>query len=53
VILFHTAANLALDTFLLPGTGEYIFKTIAAFGAVVIVIAWSLPTWRLKQAAST
>lgn len=53
VILFHTVTNLALDTFLLPGTGEYIFKAIAAFGAVVIAIAWSLPTWRQKQAMST
>ena len=48
VILLHTVANLALDTFLLPGTGEYIFKVVAAFGAVLIAIAWSLPSWKRK-----
>lgn len=49
VILLHTVANLSLDTFLLPGTGEYIFKIVAAFGAVLIAIAWSLPSWKRKQ----
>jgi membrane protease YdiL (CAAX protease family) len=53
VILLHTVANLALDTFLLPGTGEYIFKIVAAFGAVMIAIAWSLPSWKQKQVTST
>ena len=36
-----------------PGTGEYIFKSITALGAVVIAIAWSLPTRRQKQVMST
>jgi membrane protease YdiL (CAAX protease family) len=48
VILFHTVANLALDTFMLPGTGEYIFKIVATFGAVLIAIAWSLPSRKQK-----
>ncbi len=52
VILLHTVANLALDTFLLPGTGEYIFKIVAAFGAVMIAVAWMLPSWKRKQATS-
>lgn len=53
VILFHTSTNLSMDTFLLPGTGEYIFKIVAAFGAVLIAVAWSLPAWKQKQVAST
>jgi membrane protease YdiL (CAAX protease family) len=53
VILLHTVANLALDTFLLPGTGEYIFKIVAAFGAVMIAVAWMLPSWKRKQVLST
>ena len=53
VILLHTVANLSLDTFLLPGTGEYIFKIVAAFGAVLIAIAWSLPAWKQKQIVLT
>ncbi|NTU54825.1 MAG: CPBP family intramembrane metalloprotease [Anaerolineales bacterium] len=52
VILLHTVANLSLDTFLLPGTGEYIFKIVAAVGAVMIAIAWSLPSWPRKQIPS-
>ncbi len=52
VILLHTVANLALDTFLLPGTGEYIFKIVAVFGAVMIAVAWMLPSWKRKQATS-
>ena len=48
VILFHTVANLALDTFMLPGTGEYIFKIVAAVGAVLIAIAWNLPSRKQK-----
>ena len=52
VILLHTVANLSLDTFLLPGTGEYIFKIVAAFGAALIAIAWSLPSWKRKQIPS-
>ena len=53
VILLHTVANLALDTFLLPGTGEYIFKIVAVFGALMIAIAWMLPSRKQKQVAST
>ena len=52
VILLHTVANLALDIFLLPGTGEYVFKIAAAFGSVPIAIAWSLPSWERKQVQS-
>jgi uncharacterized protein len=52
VILLHTVANLALDTFMLPGTGEYIFKIVAAVGAVMIAIAWMLPSWKRKQVQS-
>lgn len=53
VILLHTVANLALDTFMLPGTGEYIFKIVAAIGALGIAIAWTLPSQRQRQVAST
>ena len=53
VILLHMVANLSLDTFLLPGTGEYIFKIVAAFGAALIAIAWSLPSWKRNQIPST
>lgn len=49
VILLHTIANLALDTFMMSGTGEYIFKIVAAVGAVMIAIAWMLPSWKRKQ----
>lgn len=49
VILLHTVANLSLDTFLLPGPGEYIFKIVVAVGAGLIAIAWSLPAWNRKQ----
>jgi len=52
VILFHTTTNLALDTFLLPGTGEYIFKIVAMVGAVLIATTWMLPTLKQKQVAS-
>lgn len=52
VILLHTVANLSLDTFLLPRTGEYIFKILAASGAVLIAIAWSLPLWKRNQIVS-
>ncbi len=48
VILLHTVANLALDTFLLPGKGEYIFKTVTALTAVVIAITWALPSRKQK-----
>lgn len=53
VILLHTVANLSLDTFLLPGTGEYIFKTVTAVSAVIIAIAWNLPARKQSQVAST
>jgi membrane protease YdiL (CAAX protease family) len=52
VILFHMSTNLALDAFLLPGTGEYLFKIVAMFGAVLIAIAWSLPSWKQKRVTS-
>jgi len=51
-ILLHTVANLALDVFMLPGTGEYIFKVICTLGAVLIAIAWMFPSWKQKQATS-
>jgi len=53
VILFHTTANLALDIFLLPGTGEYIFKVVYVLSAVVIAIAWLLPSWKQEKVTST
>jgi hypothetical protein len=46
------STNLALDAFLLPGTGEYLFKIVAMFGAVLIAIAWSLPSWKQKRVTS-
>jgi membrane protease YdiL (CAAX protease family) len=53
VILFHTVANLALDTFLLPGAGEYIFKIVTAVGAVLIAVVWSLPSRKQQHVLST
>jgi membrane protease YdiL (CAAX protease family) len=53
VILLHTIANLALDTFLLPGTGEYIFKIVTVLTAVAIAIAWALPSRKQNQVIST
>lgn len=52
VILLHTVANLSLDTFLMPGTGEYIFKVITALTALVIAIAWTYQSRMQKQAPS-
>lgn len=52
VILLHTVANLSFDIFMLSGTGEYIFKIVAAVGAVMITIAWMLPSWKQRQVAS-
>jgi membrane protease YdiL (CAAX protease family) len=52
VILLHTIANLSLDTFLLPGTGEYIFKAVTVLSAVAIAIAWILPARKQKRAVS-
>jgi membrane protease YdiL (CAAX protease family) len=53
VILLHTVANLALDIFLLPGTGEYLFKGVAALGAVIIAMVWTLPSRVQKQGILT
>ena len=53
VILFHTTANLALDTFLLPGTGEYIFKVIYVLSAMMIALAWMMPSQQRKHAPLT
>lgn len=52
VILLHTIANLSLDIFLLPGSGEYIFKIVTALSAMVIAIAWMLPSWKQKRVSS-
>jgi len=51
VILLHTIANLSLDVFLLPGTGETISKLVIALGATAIAISWILP-WKQKQVIS-
>jgi len=51
--LLHTMGNLSLDTFMLSGEGENIFNVVFVFGAVVIAIAWMLPTLKHKQVAST
>lgn len=48
VILFHTITNLAFDTFLLPGAGEYIFKIVTTFGAALIAVTWSLSSRKRK-----
>jgi membrane protease YdiL (CAAX protease family) len=53
VILLHTTANLALDTFLLPGAGERIFKVLLMIGAVIIAVVWMLPSRKLKHTASS
>ncbi len=52
VILLHTVANLSLDTFLLPGKGEYIFKAITALTALVIAVSWTLISWKRRQIVS-
>jgi membrane protease YdiL (CAAX protease family) len=52
VILLHTVANLSLDTFMLQGTGEYIFKIVLGLGALMIAVAWSLPSRARKQIPS-
>lgn len=43
VILLHTTANLFLDTFLLPGIGEWIFKILFTLSACAIIIVWITP----------
>ena len=45
-ILLHTIGNLSLDTFMLSGAGERIFKMLFILGALIIAIAWMLPLWR-------
>ncbi len=52
VILLHTVANLSLDAFMLPGTGEYISKSLIGLGAVVITLAWMLSARKQKQVLS-
>ena len=52
VILLHTATNLALDIFLLPGTGEYIFKIVFALSAAVIAFVWILSSRKQNQTIS-
>jgi len=43
VIFLHTALNLYLDTFLLPGNGDWIYKSLVTLSAIVIALAWSIP----------
>lgn len=50
VILLHTVANLSLDTFLLPGNGEYIFKALLGLSAAAIAIAWTVSARKQRQA---
>jgi membrane protease YdiL (CAAX protease family) len=52
VILLHTVANLSLDAFLLPGTGETISKVLIGFTAVVIALAWMVSAKKQKQVVS-
>ena len=52
VILLHTTGNLALDAFMLSGSGEHIFKLILAFSAVFIALAWILPSLKQKRIAT-
>jgi membrane protease YdiL (CAAX protease family) len=52
VILLHTVVNLCLDTFLLPGSGEWIFKILFALSALVIAVIWAAPArMRMHQMA--
>lgn len=51
--LLHTIGNLSLDTFMLSGAGENIFKVAFIFGALVIAIAWMLLSWKQRQVEST
>lgn len=53
VILLHTVGNLSLDTFMMEGTGEYVSRFVFILGAVVVAIAWMLPSWRQKRIVST
>lgn len=51
VIVMHTAINVYLDTFLLPGHGEWIYKGLFTLSAIAIAVAWMLPSWKWKQTA--
>src|SRR5512136_507114 len=42
VLLLHTVANLSLDTFMLPGTGDHISKALVGLGALVVAVSWIL-----------
>jgi len=53
VILLHTVANLSLDAFMLPGTGEYISKALVGLGALAVALTWMVSSWRQKQVVST
>lgn len=52
IILLHTVGNLSMDTFMLSGTGEHISKVVIGLGAVMIAIAWMLPSWKQRQVES-
>ena len=52
VILLHTVGNVSLDTFMLSGTGDHISKAVIGLVAVMIAIAWSLPSWKRNQVQS-
>lgn len=52
-ILLHTVGNLSLDTFMLSGTGEYVSRVVFILGAVIVAIAWMVPSWKQRQVAST
>jgi membrane protease YdiL (CAAX protease family) len=53
VILLHTVGNLSLDIFMLSGTGEHISKAVIGVGAVLIAIAWNLPSRKQHHVLST
>jgi membrane protease YdiL (CAAX protease family) len=48
VILLHTTLNLFLDTFLLPGTGEWIFKIMMVLFAVTVGLSLPLLSYRRR-----
>lgn len=52
-ILLHTVGNLSLDTFMLSGAGEFISQVVFILGAVIVAIAWMLPSWKQRQVTST
>ncbi len=53
VILLHTVGNLSLDIFMLSGTGEHISKAVIGLSAVMIAIAWILPSRKQRHVEST